>query len=60
MWANGYRNGQGTNYFMTGEMYDGQWVNDMREGMGTNYYPDGSVVFGMWSQDKYVTNNNAS
>ena len=45
------RNGNGTNFFSTGERYIGEWKDNKRHGKGKNFYNDVTIFEGEWEFD---------
>ncbi|WIA29326.1 hypothetical protein OEZ86_011831 [Tetradesmus obliquus] len=48
----GVREGQGTAYEHSGEVYTGAWQQNKRTGPGRLAYKDGSIYDGMWHADR--------
>ncbi|GLC46295.1 hypothetical protein PLESTB_000996000 [Pleodorina starrii] len=51
-WIQGRREGYGTRYYPTGEVYSGDWVANIRHGTGRYEYANGDMYVGQWADDK--------
>jgi hypothetical protein len=49
--VNGFGEGKGTMFYMSGEKYEGDWVGGKRSGKGRQTYPDGGFHEGGWLND---------
>lgn len=50
-WRKGKRNGQGTDYFSNGDIYEGNFVDEARSGYGKMTSADGKIYIGQWKDD---------
>ncbi|GIL62825.1 hypothetical protein Vafri_16998 [Volvox africanus] len=51
-WIQGRREGNGTRYYPSGEVYSGDWVANIRHGTGRYEYANGDMYVGQWADDK--------
>ena len=51
-WANGMRNGKGSQIWPDNSKYDGEWLNDKAHGEGKLIHTDGDIYEGQWENDK--------
>lgn len=52
-WRNGFKEGEGKQFYKDGGVYFGYWSGNKRHGFGIMWFADGSLFLGNWMNDMY-------